>query len=256
MNSRLSTSTFPNYQSAELIIIEPFNMALRDSSTGGETATTEGSSAVSGLPPFWDSADTAPKTEWEEWWDLFMVAANAKDSISVNEMLRTVTQQHPRIAALINNLNEQAAERKTVSVLFLSLGSAARKSLTDKYPEMRVATISLQDLKVNCEQAFVKPRKRTYKFFARKRAPKETLRQFWHTITGMAAKCAFGEQTESLIMDTFIQNMNNKMVQLKLCTEHHCTNPSVLVVTVKTASLKHSRLFWGKLEHFYHCLFS
>ena len=33
-------------------------------------------------------------------------------------------------------------------------------------------------------------------------------------------KCAFGEQTESLIMDTFIQNVNNKMVQQKLCTEH------------------------------------
>ena len=35
----------------------------------------------------------------------------------------------------------------------------------------------------------------------------------------MAAKCAFGEQTEVLIMDTFIQNMNNKNVQQKLCTE-------------------------------------
>ena len=143
-------------------------MALRDSSTGGETTTSAGSSAVSGLPPFWDSADTAPKTEREEWWDLFTVAANAKYSIPVNEMLRTVTQQQPRKAALINNLREQVAERDKVSVLFLSLGSAARKSLTDKYPEKRVTAISLKDLKDNCEQAFIKPRNRTlerYKFF-------------------------------------------------------------------------------------------
>ena len=139
-------------------------MTLRDLSTGGETETS-GGSAVSGLPSFWDSADAAPKTEWEEWWDLFMTAANAKYSISVNEMLRTVTQQQqPRIAALINNLNDEAAERKIVSVLFLSLGSAATKSVTDKYPEMRVAT-------------------------------------------------------ESLIMETFIKNMNSKMFQQKLCTE-------------------------------------
>ena len=113
-------------------------------------------------------------------------------------------------------------QRKIVSVLFLSLGSASRKSLTDKYPELRVATISLKGLKDNCEQPFIKPRNRTlerYKFFARKQAPKETLRQFWHTLTGIAAKCAFREQTESLIMDTFIQNMNNKMIQRKLCTE-------------------------------------
>ena len=197
-------------------------MALRDTSAGGEMTTSGGSSAVSGLPAFWDSADTTPKTEWEEWWDLFMVAANAKYSISVNELLRTATEQQPRIPALINNLDEQAAERKIVSVLFLSLGCAARKSFSDKFPEMRVATIALPDLKNNCEQAFVKPRNRTlerYKFFARKQKQNETLRQFWHTLTGMAAKCAFGEQTEGLFMDTFIQNMNNKMVQQKLCTE-------------------------------------
>ena len=35
----------------------------------------------------------------------------------------------------------------------------------------------------------------------------------------MAAKSEFGEQTESLIMDAFIQNMNNKSVQERLCTE-------------------------------------
>ena len=52
-------------------------MALRDMSAGGEMPTSGGASAVSGLPAFWDSADTAPKTEWEEWWDLFMVATNA-----------------------------------------------------------------------------------------------------------------------------------------------------------------------------------
>ena len=131
--------------------------------------TSGGTSAVSGLPAFWDSEDTAPKTEWEEWWDLFMVATNAKYSISVNEILRTATKQQPRIAALINNLNEQAVERKIVSVLFPSLGPAARKGLTDKFPDMRVATISLTELKRNCEQAFVKPRNTTmerYKFFS------------------------------------------------------------------------------------------
>ena len=36
-------------------------------SAGGEMPTSEGASALSGLPAFWDSADTAPKTEWEEW---------------------------------------------------------------------------------------------------------------------------------------------------------------------------------------------
>ena len=35
----------------------------------------------------------------------------------------------------------------------------------------------------------------------------------------MAARCDFSDQTESLIMNTFMQNMNNKTIQQKLCTE-------------------------------------
>ena len=46
-----------------------------------------------------------------------------------------------------------------------------------------------------------------------------TLRYFWHTLTGFAAKCDIGEQSESLIMDTFIKNLNNKNVQQKMCME-------------------------------------
>ena len=78
------------------------------------------------------------------------------------------TEQQPRVAALINNTNEQAAERKMVIVLFLSFGTAGRKSLTNHYPHMRVATISIREMNENCEQALVKPRNRTlerYIFF-------------------------------------------------------------------------------------------
>ena len=63
-------------------------MALREMQSSGEVSTSGKGSAVSGLPTFWDSADTAPRTEWEEWWDLFEVASNAKHSLSVTEVLR------------------------------------------------------------------------------------------------------------------------------------------------------------------------
>ena len=44
---------------------------------------------------------------------------NVKDS--GNEILRELPDQQPRVAALINTLNQQAAEKKRVSILFLSL---------------------------------------------------------------------------------------------------------------------------------------
>ena len=125
-------------------------------------------------------------------------------------MLWDVTEQQPRSPTLLNNMNEQAAGRKIVNVPFLCLGSAARKSLTDKFPHIRVATISLREIKSNCGEAFQKPRNRTlerYKFFSLKQNTKESLRLFWHTLTGMAAKCDSGKQTDSIIMDTFIQKM-------------------------------------------------
>ena len=81
-------------------------------SISGEAATSGGQSAVPGLPSFWDSKEV-PKTDSEEWWDLFMVAANAKYSISENEILRTVTEQQQRVASLIKNMNEQAAEKNS-----------------------------------------------------------------------------------------------------------------------------------------------
>ena len=107
-------------------------------------------------------------------------------------------------------------------IFFLSLGSAGRKNLNDKFPYLVVATVALKEIKENCDQTFVKPRNRTldrYKFFSRKQQSNESLRHFWNVLTAIASRCEFGEQTNSLIMDAFVQNMNNKSVQQRLCTE-------------------------------------
>ena len=47
-----------------------------------------------------------------------MVAANAKYSVLVNKIIRTVTEQNSQKPALINNSNEQAAEWNMVNVFF------------------------------------------------------------------------------------------------------------------------------------------
>ena len=43
----------------------------RKLSSSRELTNSRGPSAVAGLPTIRDSAETVPKTEWEEWWDLF-----------------------------------------------------------------------------------------------------------------------------------------------------------------------------------------
>ena len=56
-------------------------------------------------------------------------------------------------------------------------------------------------------------------FLSRKQKSNESLQQFWNALTGLASKRALEGQTESLILDVFILNMNNKKMQERLCTE-------------------------------------
>ena len=56
-------------------------------------------------------------------------------------------------------------------------------------------------------------------FFSSKQQPAESLHQIWNNLNGLAAKCDFGEQTESLVYDMFVLNMSNKQAQERLCTE-------------------------------------
>ena len=42
---------------------------------------------------------------------------------------------------------------------------------------------------------------------------------FWNVLTGLASNCEFGNQTEQLVLDMFILNMNNTTVQEGLCTD-------------------------------------
>ena len=88
-----------------------------------------------------------------------MVAVKAKYAISVNERLRDVTEQNPREPGLMNNLKEQAAENR--SSASFSCHWDQQRGLTSKYPHMRLATVSLREMKQNCEQMLQKPRNRT-----------------------------------------------------------------------------------------------
>ena len=84
-------------------------MALRDIIDPSLGATSSSPTALAGLPAYWVTAESLPKTESEKWWDVFVLAVNAKHSISVHELLRKPTEDNSRQNALMNNMNKQAA---------------------------------------------------------------------------------------------------------------------------------------------------
>ena len=188
-------------------------MALRAPEYSG------GPQAIAGLPTYWTDASKTPTLEWEKWIDLFEVALMAKNNISVSELTKTTGAKEK---SLMGDLDEIPATKKAISVLYLALGAAGRKTIADKFPTTNIATVNLTDLLKNCKECFEKPKNETLdrlKFLSRKQKEGESLKQFWNELNGLASKCNFGAITESLVKDVFIVNMNNKEVQQKLCTE-------------------------------------
>ena len=188
-------------------------MALRANSS------STSNSSIAGLPFFWQEATKTPELEWEKWRDLFEVALMAKSNMSVAELIKTTGTKEK---SLMGDMEEATAMKKANSVLYLALGMAARKTISDKFPTTNIATITLVELLQKCKDCFEKPKNETldrFKFLSRKQNENETLKQFWNELNGLAAKCNFGTITESLVKDVFIVNMNNKEVQQKLCTE-------------------------------------
>ena len=176
---------------------------------------------VPGLSYFWQDAEKSPSYDWDQWLQLFEVAVLARHSISVSELTRNAEQQ-PRAQALMGNMEEAPAARKVISLLYISLGKTGRKMLRDKFPQINILLIQLQQFLQFCNECFQIRRNRTmdkHTFLSQKQKPSESLHQYWNVLNGLAAKCDFGNQTEGLVYDVFVLNMANKQVQEKLCTE-------------------------------------
>ena len=140
-----------------------------------------------------------------------------------------------------------------MSVLYLSLGAAARKTFTGKYPTVEIAEISLKDMMDNCKDNFNIKCNRTsdrFRFLSRKQMHSETLEQFWHSLNGMASEYDFGAQSESLVHNIFIHNMINLAVQEMHCTEPKSTSKEVLqfVIAFGDEPIRQSSHGFTKLE--------
>ena len=118
-------------------------MALRAENPSSSSSSS--SSHLVGLPVFWSDATSNPAMDWDKWLDLFQVALMAKYSISITELTREATQQNPRVRALLGDLDEDPANKKVLSVMYLSLGEAARKQFMDKYRHTTLWELKTQE---------------------------------------------------------------------------------------------------------------
>ena len=72
------------------------------------------------------------------------------------------SQQNPRVRALLGDLEEDHADKKVTSVMYLALGDAERKQFTDKYPTTALRELKAQQLIALCNNCFRKKRNRIF----------------------------------------------------------------------------------------------
>ena len=75
----------------------------------------------------WNDATANPLMNWDKRLDLFQVAMVANHSISTTKLTREAAQQNPGVRSLIQDLDEDPANERVISVMYLSLREAARK---------------------------------------------------------------------------------------------------------------------------------
>ena len=101
-------------------------------------------------------------------------------------------------------------DQKSVSLMYLSIGTEGRSLLTQKFPHDNIYDLTTLKLCEMMEIAFLRPRNITfdrYVFFSRKQRKGETEEQFYSILKELAENCDFENREEVIIRDIFITNM-------------------------------------------------
>ena len=109
--------------------------------------------------------------------------------------------------------------RKTVSLLYLSIGVEGRRILNCKNPHIMIDTLSTVGLWKIVEEAFSRPRNITFDrhvFLITKQLRWETVEHFYGKLKELVENCDFENKEETLIRDVFITNPMDPDIQKEL----------------------------------------
>ena len=111
------------------------------------------------------------------------------------------------------------ADRKTVSLLYLSIGIEGRLILNCKNPHIMIDTLSTVNFWKIVEEAFIRPRNITFDrhvFLIIKQLRGETVEHFYGKLKELAENCVFENKEETLIRDVFTTNLIDPEIQKEL----------------------------------------
>ena len=111
------------------------------------------------------------------------------------------------------------ADRKTVSLLYLSIGIEGRRILNCKNRHIIIDTLATVDFWKIVEEAFNRTRNITFDrhvFLITKQLRGETVEHFYGKLKELEGNCGFENKEETLIRDVFITNLMDPEIQKEL----------------------------------------
>ena len=142
------------------------------------------------------------------------------------------TRYHQAIAKWKNECNQidgidvlcgdkprDTADRKAISLIYLSLGIEGPKMHARKFPHTNVENKTTQEIWEELELTFTRPRNVTfdrYLLLTRKQQRGETMEQFHLALRSLAEHCRIAHLEDELLRDIFTANMIDHEIQKEL----------------------------------------
>ena len=111
---------------------------------------------------------------------------------------------------------------KTVSMLYLSLGTEGRRIVCSRNPHLKMDILTTAELWLIMESAFIRQRNITfdrYVLLTTKQRRGESIEHFFGKLKELSENCELGSQEDTLIRDLFIANMLDPEIQRELLRE-------------------------------------
>ena len=131
-------------------------------------------------------------------------------------------QKQMEIGVMCGDKPWAQADRKTVSMLYLSLGTEGRRIVCSRNPHLKMDILTTVELRNIMEATFIRQRNITfdrYMLLTTKQSNGESIEHFFGKLKELSKKCELGSQEDTLNKDLFIINMQDPEIQRELLRE-------------------------------------
>ena len=131
-------------------------------------------------------------------------------------------QKQMKIGIMCGNKPWAQADQKTVSMLYLSLGTEGRRIVCSRNPHLKMDILTTVELWNIIEATYIRQQNITidrYMLLTTKQSKRESIEHFLGKLKELSENCELGSQEDTLIRDLFIANMQDPEIQRELLRE-------------------------------------